>query len=312
MTPSVTASIPERTPTQFYTCWDRYRCAYQVYEGTSDSHSPALLTIPPIGVGLSRHFWDRFVDVWLQQEEPHPVYAPDLLGCGESDMPRAAYSPEDWADQLHCFVEQVIQAPIVVIAQGASLPIALELFPKLKPGQIKGLIMAGPPAWPIITGITPDWQRQAIWKVLDSPFGNGFYRYARRPAFLESFSVRQLFATGSAVDREWLQMLDQGSQDLASRYAVFSFLAGFWRNDYTEAIRSLTCPTLVVMGEAASSIGKEGKQESSDQRLQRYLDHLQQGEGVTIGGRNVLPYESTQAFVSAITSFVHHLAAQGH
>lgn len=300
--PSSAPSFPE---IQYYTCWGSTRCAYEVH-GNSAEPLPPLLLIPPIGVGLSRHFWDRFIHTWQSQGLPHPLYVPDLLGCGDSDMPRAACTPGDWADQLKVLVEQVIQVPVVVISQGASLPIALELIPKLQP-EAKGLVMAGPPAWPVITKETPQWQRKAIWSLLDSPLGRGFYQYARRPAFLESFSVRQLFGSAQDVDQEWLGMLDQGSRDPASRFAVFSFLAGFWRNNYESAIRSLPCPTLVVMGEAASSISQEGKQETPDQRLQIYLDHLTSGEGVKMPGRNVLPYESTQHFVSTVAAFIHRL-----
>lgn len=298
-----TTSATTGAPPQYYTCWDTYRCAYSRHGSPDQPQSPALLLIPPIGVGLSRHFWDRFIHIWLAEKAPQPLYAPDLLGCGDSDMPRAACTPEDWAEQLKIMVEQVIQGAVVVVSQGASLPIALELIPKVKPEWIAGVIMAGPPAWPVITKVTPTWQRKLIWNLLDSPLGQGFYQYARRPSFLASFSSRQLFASDQDVDQNWLDLLERGSQDPASRHAVFSFLAGFWRNDYEPLIRSLTCPTLVIMGEAASSISQAGKQESPDQRLQTYLDHLQQGEGIKISGRNVLPYESTPEFVAAIRAF---------
>ena len=303
MSTAAASSSLEPAITQYYICWGSTRCAYEVHGESLHPQAPALLLIPPIGVGLSRHFWDRFIAAWISEGHGNRIYAPDLLGCGDSDMPRAACTPEDWAEQLRVLVEHEIQSPVVVISQGASLPIALELIPKLNSEQVGGVILSGPPAWPVITGVTPNWQRKVIWNLLDSPLGRGFYRYARRPAFLESFSVRQLFASDQDVDQEWLQMLDQGSQDPASRHAVFSFLAGFWRNNYESLIRSLNCPTLVVMGEIASSISRSGKQESPEERLQIYVDHLPQGEGTKISGRNVLPYESTPAFVKAVASF---------
>ncbi len=303
MSTSTASSSLEPALPQYYTCWGSTRCAYEVHGESSDPQAPALLLIPPIGVGLSRHFWDRFIATWLAEGHGHRIYSPDLLGCGDSDRPRAACTPEDWAEQLKVLVEHVIQGPVVVISQGASLPIALELIPKLNSEQVKGLITAGPPAWPVITGVTPNWQRKVIWNLLDSPLGRGFYQYARRPAFLKSFSVRQLFDSDQDVDQEWLQMLDQGSQDPASRHAVFSFLAGFWRNNYESRIRSLNYPTLVVIGETASSISQSGKQESPDERLQIYLDQFPQGEGAKISGRNVLPYESTPEFVKAVAAF---------
>jgi hypothetical protein len=58
------------------------------------------------------------------------------------------------------------------------------------------------------------------------------------------------------------------------------------------------------MGEEASSISRSGKGEPPEQRLGDYLQHLPQGQGMELKGRNVLPYEATSTFVTAITPFV--------
>ncbi|MDJ0737263.1 MAG: alpha/beta hydrolase [Nostocaceae cyanobacterium] len=292
----------EKTPTQFYT-WQNYRCAYEVHQPTNNNpQGSPLLLIHPIGVGLSRQFWQRFCSEWYHQGNHNTIYNPDLLGCGESDMPRIAYNPSDWAQQLQYFLQNVVQKPVILVVQGALFPVAIELV-KIESNLISGLVLSGPTAFPLITKATSESQQKLLWNLLfDSLFGNLFYRYARTEKFLLSFSTRQLFANSNDVDREWLKMLRIGAKNTASRYAVFSFLAGFWRQDYTNAISSIQQPTLVVVGEAASSISKEGKQETPDERLADYLNSLPQGEGMKIPGRNVLPYESTAEFVKAISS----------
>jgi pimeloyl-ACP methyl ester carboxylesterase len=292
--------------TQFYT-WNNYRCAYEVHNPTSLPEGIPLLLIHPIGVGLSRQFWQRFCQEWDKQELRNIIYSPDLLGCGESDMPHVAYTPSDWAEQLGHFLRTVVQKPVIVLVQGALLAVAIELVQK-EPNLIAGLILAGPPAWAITTKRISQSQQKLIWNLLDSPLGNAFYRYARRENFLRSFSTRKLFDRSDAVDAEWLNTLRKGAENPASRHAVFSFLAGFWRKDYTSAIASIKQPTLVVVGETASSIGKEGKQETPDERLADYLKYLPQGRSVKIVGRNVLPYESTAEFVKAIAPFVAELS----
>ena len=149
------------------------------------------------------------------------------------------------------------------------------------------------------------WQQKLIWNLFfDAPAGNGFYRYARRRQFLESFSRKQLFAAVEDVDAEWLETLMASADNIASRYAVFSFLAGFWRENYDRDIARISQPTLVVLGDKASSISREGQQETPEGRLADYLKHLPNGQGVTIPGRNVLPYESAAEFVKAIAPFV--------
>lgn len=291
------------SPTQFYT-WKNYRCAYEVHTPTNvQAEGIPLVLIHPIGVGLSRQFWRRFYQEWYNQGNRNLIYNPDLLGCGESEMPHVAWNPSDWAEQLQHFVKTVVQKPVIVVVQGALLPVAIELVQK-EANLIAKLILAGPPAWAVITKQTPKWRQKVVWNILDSPLGNAFYRYARREQFLRNFSTRQLFDRNDAVDAEWLNTLQTGAENTDSRYAVFSFLAGFWRQDYSSEIASIKQPTLVVVGETASSISQAGKQETPDERLADYLAYLPQGSGVKITGRNVLPYESTAEFVKAISPFV--------
>ena len=119
---------------------------------------------------------------------------------------------------------------------------------------------------------------------------------------MSSFSTRQLFANADLVDDQWLEMLVKGATDPASRHAVFSFLAGFWRQNYRKAFAAITQPTLVVMGDRASSISRD-KQDTPERRLADYLKCLPHGEGVKIAGRNVLPYESTSDFTATLAAF---------
>ncbi|MBW4687502.1 MAG: alpha/beta hydrolase [Komarekiella atlantica HA4396-MV6] len=303
MQPSaVTNTFMTASPTQFYT-WQNYRCAYEHQPTNSTPEGIPLLLIHPIGVGLSRQFWRRFCHEWYNTGHQNPIYNPDLLGCGESDMPHVAYIPSDWARQLQYFLQTVVQKPVIVVVQGALLPVAIELIQK-EPNLITGLILTGPPAWAVITKQSPEWQQKLLWNILDSPFGNAFYRYARTPKFLTSFSTRQLFASDDAVDAEWLNALVAGAENPENRHAVFSFLAGFWRQNYSSAIASIRQPTLVVVGETASSISQEGKKETPDERLADYLACLPQSRGIKMNGRNVLPYESTAEFVAAIAPFI--------
>lgn len=161
------------SPTEFY-IWNNYRCAYEVHNPTNSTpEGVPLLLIHPIGVGLSRQFWQRFCHEWYQQAHRNQIYNPDLLGCGESDMPHVACTPSDWAEQLQQFLQKVVQKPVVVVVQGALLPVAIELVQK-EPNLIAGLVLAGPPAWAVITKQTPEWQQKVIWNLLDSPFGNAF------------------------------------------------------------------------------------------------------------------------------------------
>ncbi|HLO84110.1 MAG TPA: alpha/beta hydrolase [Nostocaceae cyanobacterium] len=301
-TSTVTAS-----PTQFYS-WQNYRCAYQVHQPLNSlPEGIPLLLIHPIGVGLSKQFWRLFCREWYQANQSNLIYSPDLLGCGESDKPRQAYKPIDWAKQLQHFLQTVVQKPVILVVQGATLPIALELVQleqKLEQNLIAGLVLSDPTSWPVITRKASESQQKILWSVFNSPVGNLFFRYARTRKFLRSFSTEKLFANSANVDEEWLNPLIADAQDMRGRYAVFSFLARFWQTDYSQAIASVPHPTLLVVGEAAASIGKEGKKETPDQRLSDYLKCLPQGRGVKITGKNIMPYENPAEFVQAIAPFI--------
>ena len=296
---------------EFYT-WQKYRCAYDTIPGDD---SPALLLIHPVGVGLSRHFWQPFIRQWTASNATQKIYNLDLLGCGDSDMPQRAYYPKDWAEQISHFITNVAQEPVVIVVQGALLPVAIEIVGLSTAKNVKGLILSGPPAWPLMTTPTEKWKINLAWSLFDSPLGNVFYRYARRERFLKSFSERQLFASADDVTDEWLAMLHEGSRNMNSRYAVFSFLAGFWRQDYEGAIRVIQQPTLIVMGENASTIDRSAAKQANgdgtnaDERVQNYLAHFQDAKSTIITGRNVMPYESVEEFTEAAKVFANQMTA---
>ncbi len=291
--------------TEFYT-WKGYRCGYELYpQKEGETTIIPLLLLHPIGVGLSKFFWHRFCSLWQEQNFPNPIYNPDLLGCGESDMPSVAYYPIDWAEQLQYFLETIVQKPVILIVQGALFPVAVSLVKlQQKSNLIHGLILSGPPQLELMKKPDSPVQQKLRWNLFYSPIGKVFYRYARSIKFLDSFSKKQLFADPNQVDKEWLDTLEKGAENPQSQYAVFSFLAGFWRQDFSQAIAQINQPTLVLVGSQASTISKTDKTETPEQRINTYLKVLPEAEGNQISGRNVLPYESTAEFVKEVSEFL--------
>jgi len=291
--------------TKFYT-WKGYSCAYELYpQKQGDTTSIPLLLIHPIGVGLSKIFWHRFCSLWQEKNFSNPIYNPDLLGCGESDMPSVAYYPIDWAEQLQYFLEKVVQKPVVLIVQGGLFPVAVSLAKlQQQSNLIHGLILSGPPQLDLIQKDVAPIQKKLLWNLFYSPIGKAFYRYARSRKFLDSFSKKQLFANTNQVDKEWLDTLEKGAKNPQSQYAVFSFLAGFWRQDFSQAIAQINRPILVLVGSEASTISKTDTIETPEQRINTYLKYLPQAKGNQISGRNVLPYESTGEFVESVSEFL--------
>jgi pimeloyl-ACP methyl ester carboxylesterase len=265
---------------------------------------PPLLAIHPVGVGLSSRFWDRFARSWVRRGERSALLLPDLLGCGASAHPCRPFTPADWAAPLATHLREHLGRPSVLLVQGASLPIALELIAR-ELGLVRALVMVGPPAWPVMGSAADPRFSQLLWNVLfRGPLGRLFYRWARRRAFLRSFSERELFADPADVDGEWLDMLEEGAAPMSTRWAVFSFLAGFWRRDYHPQMRSLTVPVLALFGERASGISRGGRRAGAAERVATYTGAVGMADGRILPGRNVLPYESTEVCVAAVADWI--------
>ena len=263
-----------------------------------------LLLIHPVGVGLSARFWERFCRSWQHRDGSRPLLAPDLLGCGAAPMPKRALTAEDWAAPVEQQLRERDDGPVVLVSQGASLPIALALIERA-PDLVSRLVAISPPGWRVLSEPFSLQRAQQLWGVLFSgPVGGLFYRYARRRAFLRSFSKKNLFAEPEAVDDEWLSVLEEGSASMASRWAVFSFLAGFWRRNWEPQLISLSIPVLVVFGREATGIGRSRSWDDADERIANFNSKLPQAQIRTIPGRNVLPFESTEACVETVQSWL--------
>jgi pimeloyl-ACP methyl ester carboxylesterase len=164
------------------------------------------MLLHPIGVGLSRYFWHRFCGEWRQTGHSNPIYNPDLLGCGESEMPRIAYTPADWAEQLQYFLQTIVKKPVVLLVQGAELAVALALLQRqTEPNYIQGLVLAGPPAWAVITDETPTWQQKLTWNILDSPVGRNTLSIYLKVRVVKSLGG--MFCRMSQLLNLWLSLL---------------------------------------------------------------------------------------------------------
>ena len=255
-------------------------------------------------MGLSSRFWDRFIQRWRKETPETELLAPDLIGCGDAVCPPTPLTPEDWAEPLRTLLKQRNEGPVVLVSQGASLPIALALMERA-PEWVSGLVAISPPGWRVLHEAVPIERSRRLWSWLfRGPIGNLFYRYARQRSFLRSFSEKNLFAKTEAVDEEWLETLKQGSRAMDTRWAVYSFLAGFWRRDWEPQLIRLSFPHLVVFGRSATGIGRSRSWDDLDERLATYQQKLPAAAIETIPGRNVLPYESTEACVSCISSWL--------
>ena len=263
-----------------------------------------MLLIHPIGVGLSSQFWDRFINCWRKSDSTTNLLAPDLLGCGWTNHPNRPLGPEDWAKPLVETLRKNSNKPAILVSQGASLPIALAVI-EIAPDLVSGLVAISPPSWRILEEAFPKSQSQLLWKLLfQGPIGFLFYRYARRRKFLKKFSINNLFANSEKVDAEWLDMLEKGATSMSTRWATYSFLAGFWRRNWTQQWQDIDKPMWLLFGKHATGIGRSKGWDDAEERIDNYEKRLPNAISLSIDGRNVLPYESTSDCVEKLQGWL--------
>ncbi len=242
--------------------------------------------------------------LWQDGTNTSRLLTPDLLGCGSAPCPARPLTPEDWAEPLIDLIREQNNGPTVLVTQGASLPIALAIAAKA-PELVSALIAISPPGWKVLEKEFPINRARWLWRtVFAGLVGNLFYRYARRREFLDAFSKKNLFAQAESVDDEWLQMLEKGSRAMETRWAVYSFLAGFWRRNWEAELTRLEIPVQILFGNSATGIGSSRSWDDLDERLDTYRKKLPQASISTIPGKNVLPYETTEKCVISIRDWL--------
>ena len=228
-----------------------------VVAGT-DATLPPLVLLPPIGVGIDRTFCSRFLDSWAALAPGPELHAIDVVGVGDSspkpkmkrpfggwvEPPR---TPTEWAEQTLAYVKEEVGAPCVIVGQSNLCAVALEAA-RLDPQSVLSIVLIGPPAVEALSIDKPPEKIAKVWQLVGTPVGAALFRFARRRAFLASFSKKNLFADPSKVDDAYLDTCVAGAADASSRHAVFSFVAGTWRQDYTPLLSTLTLPTLIISG----------------------------------------------------------------
>ena len=223
-----------------------------------------ILLIHPIGVGISRWYYQRLVSSLVAKQastgERMVIVVPDLLGSGsacnatvgaEEAQKFPLFNISDWTDQLEALMVSAEEAPApsgrgkidqwCVVANGGCSPIALQLAERNKLDEknnaseapITNLILSSVPRLPFFlkNETTNDPSKVAkSYRTLSGIAGNLFWWYSCRNegAFIQTFSEKNLIADPKNLGPTWRSNCYKTatSFDGRGKYATFSFLAG--------------------------------------------------------------------------------------
>eukprot|EP00531_Pseudo-nitzschia_arenysensis_P018375 CAMPEP_0116144448 /NCGR_PEP_ID=MMETSP0329-20121206/16011_1 /TAXON_ID=697910 /ORGANISM="Pseudo-nitzschia arenysensis, Strain B593" /LENGTH=564 /DNA_ID=CAMNT_0003639879 /DNA_START=95 /DNA_END=1789 /DNA_ORIENTATION=- len=232
--------------------------------GPSKVKTTGVLLIHPIGVGISRWYYQRLVSSLVAKQasarDRIVIVVPDLLGSGSAcnatigeDIAQKfpLFNISDWTDQLEALMSSVeeTQAPPksckidewCLVANGGCSPIALQLAERkdLKAKKnssetpITNLILSSVPRLPFFlkNETTNDPSKVAkSYRTLSGIAGNLFWWYSCRNegAFIQKFSEKNLIADPKNLGPTWRSNCYETAISFGGKgkYATFSFLAG--------------------------------------------------------------------------------------
>lgn len=271
--------------------YDGWKCAYRHKPGIA----PPIILLHPIGLGLSSWFWARVAALL-----PNEVYAPDFIGCGESEAwvpdERGLSLPSEYAKQVEALWRAEIGEPCVVATQGGLAPVGALLASRASDDwngskAVAALALLSPPGWAAMAGGLRRADVSRNYDRLTSRLGLFGFEVIRGEAFVRFFS--DLFLFCDRCDDAWVENCVRDDARPSSREPVLSFNAGVVNaRPLGNELADLEMPVLILEG-------------ASDRRRAArdgYVAGLRDCERREIpGGLNVLPWEAPAAVAAQLS-----------
>jgi pimeloyl-ACP methyl ester carboxylesterase len=219
---------------------------YYVRAGEPRADRPPLLLVH--GFGASTDHWKKNI-AGLQAD--FDVWAIDLLGFGRSAKPPITYGSELWRDQLHDFIQQVIQRPVVLAGNSLGGYAALCLAAQ-RPESASGLVLlnsAGPFSDSLPSSEPSPLQRTVRWIIRQPWVSWMIFQNLRRKATIRK-TLSRIYLDQSAITDELIDDIYRPSCD-AGACEVFSSV---FKTPQGAKVDELLCelrhPLLLLWGEA--------------------------------------------------------------
>lgn len=235
--------------TQFFE-WVWQNQTYSLAYETRGSGTPVLL-LPAFSTVSTRGEMQGIAE----QLAPHfQVVAMDWLGFGQSDRPALDYQPTLYRQLLQDFLQSQFDQPIAVVAAGHAAGYAMQAAQQ--PHLVSKLALIAP-TWkgPLCAMGAPTSVRDGVRELVRSPgLGQFLYGLNTTPSFLKFMYRRHVFVNEARLTPDFIEAKHQITQQPGARFAPAAFVTGTLdpmanRDECLTVGRSLTMPTLVVIGE---------------------------------------------------------------
>ncbi|MEL6164619.1 MAG: alpha/beta hydrolase [Cyanobacteria bacterium J06628_3] len=216
---------------------------------------PQLVFLHNFGGGASAYEWSK---VYSAFASTHCIFAPDLIGWGESFHPVRNYQVNDYITTIAEFIKQTCREPVTVVASSLTAALTIRLAIQ-EPQLFKSLFLSCP------SGFDDFGQgsgRRLPLEVINTPLlDNLIYKLgAENEIAVRNFLQSFLFAKPARISEETVQAYLASAQQTNAIFAALAFLRGDLYFDLSLYIKQLTVPTAILWGEKAQFINvKLGK-----------------------------------------------------
>lgn len=258
-----------------YWTW-REQPVHYVVAGEARADRPPLLLVH--GFGASTDHWRKNIR-GLQAD--FQVWAIDMLGFGRSAKPAWEFSGSLWQAQLHDFIQAVVGRPAVLAGNSlggyASLCVAanhaesaagLVLLNSAGPFSESSADQGKPPQ----PNLVAQFMRNLMLQPLPSWL---LFQYVRQPATIRR-TLEQVYLDKSAITDQLIEDIRRPSGDPGAAQVFASVFKSRQGEKVDELLQKLSCPLLLLWGEADPWMNCRQKGEQFRQYYPTLTEHYLQ------------------------------------
>lgn len=252
-----------------------------------------LVLLHTFGPGHSALEWRRTAE---ELARDHLVFAPDLLGWGNSEKPSRNYDSELYLELLGDFLQEIVGTQAVVVAAGMTAAYATQLAAD-RPESIRALALVVPLGIEL-HGDEPDFKDAVVHRLLRLPIlGTSALNVFTSRTGLGGYLRREVYCSPTAVDDALVDEHYRSSHQEGARAALAAYLSGYLNHGVREVLAQLQTPTWIAWGRHAVSPTVE--------TADLWLRHLPSAELEVFELAGLLPHtESPEEFCSKLELFL--------
>lgn len=212
-----------------------------------------LLLVHGVYPGASHDEFRRNIEALAKH---FTVYAIDLIGFGDSYMPRATYTVEIYQHLLRDFIVEVIGTPTYVMASGVSCGPAVSLAVYNDP-LVRKLVLIDPPFDDRDSSQPPPIASKVQQFLLGTlSLGQGLYDTVSTEFELKRFLLGR-FANPKNVTKDRVSALRERAVQRHSMHGYLSMMTGHLHSEIARWLRYVRCEVLILVGDKLTPLPEE-------------------------------------------------------